>query len=110
MTSRRLPRAVDRTHDLADIDGLQIDVAVDFQLRIDRDHVIDAAEFDAVAGIIDHRPIGRIGDAGELAQRPDLPSRSRSVLTMTVWKPAARKVWASNCASLFGFCSADAKR
>jgi hypothetical protein len=69
MMSRRRLAALDRAHHLADVDGFQINVAIDEQAGIDRNQIVRAAIFDAVPGIIDHGPVGAIGGPGEIAQR-----------------------------------------
>ena len=50
-------------------DRFVLGVAVAGQPRIDRDEVIDPADFETVAGIIDDGDIGLIGDRFELADR-----------------------------------------
>ena len=60
-------------HRLVERHRLETDVAVGLELRVDRNQVVDAAHLDAMAGIIEHRPIGAVGGVAEAAERVDQP-------------------------------------
>jgi hypothetical protein len=50
-------------------DGLVLGVAVLPQLDINRQQIVDAADLDAMACIVDKRPIGLVGLVAEASQR-----------------------------------------
>jgi hypothetical protein len=61
--------AVRRRHQPLQRNRFVIGVAVAGEPRIDRNEIIDAADFEAVAGIIDHGDVGLVGCSFEFADR-----------------------------------------
>ena len=48
-------------------DGFVVCVPIAGEPRVDRNQAVDAADFDAVTGVVDHRHLGPIGDSFEIA-------------------------------------------
>ena len=84
----QLARAADGGDHLLQRHRLGFGVLVGRELGVDRHQIIDAADLEAVAGIIDHRPIGLFGLAGEGFSASKNLSRVRSLASVTVWKPS----------------------
>jgi len=58
---------------LSPVYRLELNIAVSFKPGIDRNEIIDAVDFDTVAGKMDDGPISLPGFAGECLQRFDEP-------------------------------------
>jgi hypothetical protein len=66
-----LLRAFDRHHHLFERHRLELHVAVGGELGVHRDEIVHPVHLDAVAGVVDHRPIGLLSLVREGAQRID---------------------------------------
>ena len=61
---------LDGDQDTLQRDGFVEHIVVALELRVHRDHVVDAIDFHAVAGVIDHGNVGIGRAVGEIAQHP----------------------------------------
>src|ERR1051325_9237185 len=57
-----------RGQDLIERHGLELDVAVAGEASVGRNEIVDPTDLDAVARIVDERPIGGFGSGGKIAQ------------------------------------------